>query len=139
MEHENEDLKYFPYVIENPEHKLYIWFSCAKTPKYNAIYVLNRYSKDKKGYEKLKASFAQYGLKKHKYYKIKFDKTDKPSVEQYVYEKLLSLDSDQILNDAVISPEREQCSGCGVNVRKALMSNHKVYCEGVEFDQIFDI
>ena len=117
------------YLIENKKtgHRYYNTTK-SENPRFNPI---PYFVKNTDGhYQKLKASVAEYGASNHSVRLIKCDYDDDKK-QEIVYKKICDLlEAGTSLNDIAISPQKEECFGCGHKVRSYFMDVHiEKYCQ----------
>jgi hypothetical protein len=130
---------YYVFAIKcTIDGSYYLGTSTRKTA--NTIgYMIDTYRKDNTKYVKLNKAIENHGRNNFICSRISETFNCKEDAEKYVYEKLIKL-GDRVLNDVIISPEREECLLCNKKIRKDFIELHEEkYCTGKAFDEIIGL
>lgn len=133
-------MSYFTYAIVcKKTNEIFVGQSKSENPDYNPIHFFIKKNKTEPTYyEKLCKSIKTNGRKEHR-----FIKTSKPiyeleEAEQKVYEACLKLEKrGQLMNDRVLSPEKETCKDCGKTYKVIYREAHQTqYCDKLLEDAV---
>lgn len=126
-------MSYFTYAIVcKKTNKIFVGQSKSENPEYNPIRFFLKKNKDEPNYyEKLCKSINEHGRKEHRFIKTSKHIYTLEEAEKKVYEASLKLDKqDRLLNDRIISPEKETCDYCGKSYKIVYKEAHQTkYCD----------
>lgn len=141
-------MSYFVYIVRHaksitdPTSKMYVGCSNSTNENYNPINFFIKKAKetaetDTPRYQKLYESINKYGKKNHSTVITNFKNLEKEKAEKVVYDILVKLDSDRVLNDVIINPERYTCEFCGKVLKKIYKDRHEeLYCVNKVNDEL---
>lgn len=134
-----EPLKnYFTYFIKNDEGKYYIGISNSNNHYYNPLrWFLSENKKNPEAYKNISASIKKHSYKGHVLRKRDHGLTKKEA-EEKIYEFGLKLQEKGLLiNSKLINPERYNCRGCGMEIKKIFEQQHnEKYCSALLDDEL---
>lgn len=133
---------YYVFAIKCTTDNTYYLGVSSKATANSLKYMIDQHKLDNTKYVKLNESIKKNGRNAFMCTRLSTTFSTKEAAEVFVFDKLTSL-GDRVLNDTIISPEREKCEKCGFSIKKVFMEAHtEKYCKAIAFaevDVLFDV
>lgn len=129
---------YYIVAIKNTINNAYYLCTSPKKEANTLSYFLKCHQEDPEKYVKLSQSVKEHGIKNFVCSRIpNVSFKNKDEAELVVFQKLLELPEERVLNDRIINNTRVPCPDCNKSIRQEYLESHMhKYCTAKAFSDL---
>jgi len=131
---------YYIFAIKCVKDNSYYLGVSTKSAANSISYMLDVNKRDPTKYVKFAERVKQHGRNSMICSRLPTTYEKKEAAEIVVFNKLNKLDSERVMNDSIINPERVECEECHQRVRVDFIEKHKnTYCKAQVFLELDEL